>query len=320
MKNDPILARRAGFTLVELLVVIGIIALLVGILLPTLGRARQAARDVQCASNIRQLATSMILYSAENEGAFAPNINVLRPAPTQPGVPTANQWFDDDRIGRYLPETVKPSTTTVNPTLAGGVMRCPDDIEAAERSYAMNIWASSTADQFVLNRGAVRASYGGSYAPGRPFRGQIWGANVSNGSQMILFAEAHPKFSTPTGFFAAAGVGFQGDFPGDRFTGMSGFTIGSGDFGGGPYPFAQKNAEVAMHRHAREIDPEDGLAAPVDTFGRANFAMADGHVEMREDQQLADPETHISTLELQWSPLDPEIVAGRLSDGGGDGD
>jgi prepilin-type N-terminal cleavage/methylation domain-containing protein/prepilin-type processing-associated H-X9-DG protein len=59
--------RRSAFTLVELLVVVAIIALLLSILLPALGGARQAAIRAQCLSNIRQLEMAQVTYAAENE-------------------------------------------------------------------------------------------------------------------------------------------------------------------------------------------------------------------------------------------------------------
>src|SRR5438105_2302803 len=58
--------RRKAFTLVELLVVIGIIAVLVALLLPVLARVREEARRVKCASNLRQLAIGLMMYADAN--------------------------------------------------------------------------------------------------------------------------------------------------------------------------------------------------------------------------------------------------------------
>src|SRR4051794_8040281 len=73
--------RRAGFTLVELLVVIGIIAILISVLLPTLGKARQSARQVQCMSNLRQFFMADVQYMNRWKNWHLPGWTGATPAP-----------------------------------------------------------------------------------------------------------------------------------------------------------------------------------------------------------------------------------------------
>jgi prepilin-type N-terminal cleavage/methylation domain-containing protein/prepilin-type processing-associated H-X9-DG protein len=121
-------ARRAGgFTLVELLVVIGIIALLVSILLPAMTAAREQAQMIKCLSNLRQIGTACASYTGENKGAMIP-AETRRWA----GAPMASALQPQDSWATLLvglgylsyPVTTDKTTPLGNDT----VFRCPSGI------------------------------------------------------------------------------------------------------------------------------------------------------------------------------------------------
>jgi len=158
-----------GFTLVELLVVIGIIGVLISLLMPGYSKARAAANKVVCESNMRQIGQAMMMYADASEGFLFPgtmgaDVNHITDFPSQLIVPTppgAPGTLDaQGNVVYYLtwpgvvlaswtgaPPALPPSSPTADPALlaftriaTGPLMFCPADDPApyAYHSYIVN--------------------------------------------------------------------------------------------------------------------------------------------------------------------------------------
>lgn len=266
---------HSAFTLVELLVVVGIIALLVAIFMPSLMMARRAANRLACASNLRQLATALINYSTENRGKFPPNRSI---------VPPAQYWYQADRIGRYIRTFTDVSgnlSATVADNPGGGVYVCPDDTSDSMRSYAMNVWAGGV--DLTLTT--------------PPLIGVPFSYRVPQASRMILLGERYAtSVTTRRTYYCTATIGAYGVTPGLRFGGGGGILLSGGSRWG------VINSELPYWRHRTRGNGTGTLPK-----GAVNFAYADGHVALKRHDELYDVATGLSTLDSLWSPLDPQI-------------
>jgi len=143
-KSNRLSRRRLGFTLVELLVVIGIIALLISILLPALNKARKAAKTAQCLSQLRQLGTAWTMYTIQFKHSIPYDQQDESIGDAALWMGALRKVYSSIDASRFCPE-------------ATDVLRSIPDPSTENTGDAFHCWGPSPKNKYV---GTQRGSYG----------------------------------------------------------------------------------------------------------------------------------------------------------------
>jgi general secretion pathway protein G len=171
-----------AFTLIELLAVIAIIGILAAIIIPTVGRVRQAARAVTCKSNLRQLGAAFFLFAAENKDRLPPSY--VNNGQVVEGYPASNNWWYLVAPYAGLPSGPYDWTRLRAISIMDGPLCCPLT-DPNDSAYTSLPWSSykMTFRTMIDGTGAKQ---------GIPLR------MLSRPSRTILVADGrtHPEFRT----------------------------------------------------------------------------------------------------------------------------
>jgi prepilin-type N-terminal cleavage/methylation domain-containing protein len=250
--GDLIMKRQKGFTLVELLVVIGIIALLISILLPALNRARDQANSVACASNESQFYKLFMLYVDDYKGYVLPAIE-QRPN-------DEDDFFCFDLLGNEMNKAGMANTSLGTSEVIKQVFKCP----AADHSQDPGI------NDFTSNGN----QYWGDYVY-NIYMGQL---KYNSGTGVYYYVNQIPKISQVPANVILLGESYK---PNDSNVGGTWTELNSMGykdyFGGGSVDGGTPGWQDCIDGNAVAGDV-DKMTTPHAKNTKCNILSADGHV------------------------------------------
>lgn len=185
-----------AFTLIELLVVIAIIAILAAILFPVFAQAKVSAKQVVCASNMRQLGMGMMMYLGDNDDQWVPSA-IWSP---MPGFASQQIWigYDNNNYGLdggffghvYEPARNPPRPGGIDPYLKNhGIKRCPMMPQAWQSAYAYNFFNPAYSSAYYSRNPNARGNEFGPGNKGYSFIGGAFNMTAARGSEVQEPAE-----------------------------------------------------------------------------------------------------------------------------------